>query len=429
MPYTNELFAEFCRTCNKAAATTSKLKKVETFSEYLRSLSTSNLPSVCRLLSGHVFPKGSGKELLIGYANIITILRELCAATDEDFGRLYLKYGDLGKTAEELFEKRRLQPLFRNDLTLIRLSETFEKMASMKGPRSASERQELLKGLYLDCSPIEAKYLSKILSRELRIGVVEGLVIEAIAQAYRQTPKDVRATSLVTGDIGLTAIYAKKGKLTEARIQLMHPTNFMLADSMSSAKEIADYFKHPMLAEYKYDGVRAQAHKDDIRIKIFSRSLDDVSWSFPEIVEGLRKIKGNFVLDGEVLAFRDSRPLPFTQLQQRLRRKQLAQKMLDDTPVVYLVYDILHLNGEMLLDKPLTERRRILEALKLQPPINLSHLQELRTQEEIEQMFRRSKERGYEGLVMKEPSSPYQPGRRGKHWVKLKKELDTLDVV
>ncbi|MBI2184436.1 MAG: ATP-dependent DNA ligase [Thaumarchaeota archaeon] len=429
MPSPNELFTSFCKTCDEAASTPSKLKKIEILSEYIRSISASDLSFACRMLCGYVFPRGSEKELFVGYANVIRTLQELCTTSDKEFSRLYLKHGDLGKTAEELYAKQRLRPLFRNDLTLNRIAETFEKMAAIKGSGAASERQNILKGIYLDCAPLEAKYLSKIITGELRIGAVEGLVIEAAAQAFNQTPEDVRSASLVTGDIGLTVAYAKDCKLKEARIRIMHPTNFMLADSMPSPKEIAEYFKQPLLAEYKYDGVRAQAHKEGNQIKIFSRRLEDVSWTFPEIVGGLKKIEGNFVLDGEILAFREGKPLPFVQLQQRLRRKHLTQQILEQTPVTYLVYDVLQFNVEMLLGNPLAERRKLLETLKLEHPIHLSHLEEVESEEQIEQMFKQSKELGYEGLVLKKSSSPYEPGRRGKHWVKLKKELDTLDVV
>ncbi len=422
-------FSRFCEACEEIRSTTSKHRKVETLAQYLLSTSLSDLSFVCRLLSGYAFPKGSGKELLIGHSNISDIIREICDISPAELEKTYLRHGDLGLTAEELFSGKSQRPLVKNELSLTRLQQTFAKMASMKGVGSLHERRMELKGLFLDSSPAESKYLSKILTGELRIGLVEGLVVESIAKAFGCSPQETRSANLVLGDIGLTATYAAEGRLSEARIELWHPTNFMLADAMSSARQISEYFNRMLFVEHKYDGVRTQVHKAGSKVKIFSRKLEDVTRSFPEVVEGVGSIDGSFVLDGEVLPFRDGVPLQFLELQQRLRRNELGLEILKRIPVVYFVYDILYYKGETLLKKPLEERRRILELMPLQPPIRLSHLEKLTAEEEIEKAFQQSKELGYEGLVVKDPSSPYEPGRRGRHWVKLKKELDTLDVV
>ena len=422
-------FAAFCVAGDAIRSTPSKTKKVETLASYLKTVSDHCLPFVCRLYAGDVFPPGSRNDLLVGYSALITVIIEISGASNESLSKTYRKHGDLGEAVSELLTEKRAEPILRNEITLDRLQTAFERMAAARGPGSTHERRLLLKSLFLDCTALEAKYLTKILAGELRIGLQAGLVLEAIGKAFGGSPREVRGAFLVLGDIGLTALSAKRGSLKDARIEPLHPTNFMLAEPMASAAEIASHFKGPVLAEYKYDGIRAQAHKADDRVRIFSRRLDDVSLSFPELVDSLTTVNGVLILDGEVLPYQDGRPLPFTLLQQRLRRKRLTPKLLAEIPVVYFVYDLLYRDGEAYLGAPLERRRALLESIDFHPPVLLSHMRKLTTGKEIETYFHESKDHGYEGLVVKDPISPYEPGRRGGYWVKLKKELDTLDVV
>ncbi|MEM3624812.1 MAG: ATP-dependent DNA ligase, partial [Nitrososphaerales archaeon] len=161
----------------------------------------------------------------------------------------------------------------------------------------------------------------------------------------------------------------------------------------------------------------------------YSRKLEEITDDFPEILEGLKKIQHDFILDGEIVPFKDNAPLPFHELQRRLRRKEIDSKILNEVPVALFVYDLLYLDERVLLDEPLYERRKILESLGFDNSIKISYMKKVKSANEIEELFNLSKKIGYEGLVLKDPSSPYTPGKRGKKWVKLKKELDTLDVV
>ncbi|MEM3078668.1 MAG: RNA ligase family protein, partial [Nitrososphaerales archaeon] len=178
-----------------------------------------------------------------------------------------------------------------------------------------------------------------------------------------------------------------------------------------------------------YDGIRVQVHKLNDKLAIYSRKLEDITNDFPEILEEFKKINHDFILDGEIISFKDNAPLPFNELQKRLRRKEIDPKILNEVPVVLFVYDILYLDEKVLLDEPLFERRRILESLGFDNSIKISYMKQVKNSSEIEELFNLSKKIGHEGLVLKDPSSPYTPGKRGKRWVKLKKELDTLDVV
>jgi len=423
------LFRTFANVCERIKATSKKLEKVGILSSYLQTLDNNTLPIVSRFLSGTIFQKGSDKEVYVGYSTLIDLILEISGIDQRELEATYLKYGDLGSTAEELFNKKALLPVIKRELTLNDVYQEFEKMASITGKKAVEGRKSVLRGLLLDASPVEAKYLIKILIGELRIGLTEGLVEEAISKAFNYEIEEIKKAQLVIGDVGTTALLAFERKIHEAKLKPMQPLSYMLADTMSSATEIEQYYKKELYAEFKYDGIRVQAHKYGDRIAIYSRKLEEITEDFPEVLEGLKKIRRDFILDGEVVPFKDDTPLPFHELQRRLRRKEVNSKILSEVPVALFVYDLLYVDGRILLDEPLYERRRILESLGLNGSIKISYMKQVRSASEIENLFDLSKKIGHEGLVLKDPSSPYTPGKRGKRWVKLKKELDTLDVV
>ncbi len=275
--------------------------------------------------------------------------------------------------------------------------------------------------------PLEAKYLVRVMGGEMRIGLVEGLVEESIAKAFSKKLAEVRNANLVTGDIGLVAVLAKHDELDKARLELFRPTNFMLADSAENSQALYEKFnKYPVISNYKYDGIRAQIHSENGKVKIFSRNLEDVTRYFPEIEDAIKKLPpSSIILDGEIVPFKDGKPLSFQALQQRLRKLERSE---GDTPIRYFAFDVLYMNGSMIEEK-LYVRLKALRSLEFDGVLAFAEQREVSSQEEIQSMFDESKSLGYEGLVVKNPASAYAPGRRGKNWVKLKKELDTLDVV
>ncbi len=422
-------FKLFVSTAEAIKSTSKKLEKVRILAGYFVGLDGDSLDIACRMFSARIFPPWEGAEVKVGYSTIIDVVFEVTSAKEAEFRDSLLRYGDLGDVTSELMKRKKIVPLDQGNLTLNSIYSTFRKMAQASGSGSGAQRRSLFKALLINSSPLEAKYLVKLLTRELRIGLEEGLVEEAIARAFRATGDEVRDAHLLTGDIGLTAVLAKGQRLSEADIKLMRPTNFMLAETMQTPQEIAEYFEREVLAEFKYDGVRAQTHKSGENVRIFSRRLEDVSRSFPELVEAVQSLSGDVVLDGEILAYEKGRPLPFQTLQQRLHRKQIDRSIIKEIPLAYFVYDILFHNESTLIRRPLAERRGILESLRLGGRLLLSEVSRVQSADEIESLFDESKRLGFEGLVIKDPVSPYRPGKRGKHWVKLKKELDTLDVV
>ncbi len=423
------LFSEFAGICDRIRATSSKNEKVKIFAEYLRTLDDESLKIACMFLSGHTFPRGSGLDLNVGYSLIWDVIANVSSLKPNELRNVYIKHGDLGELAEQAFAKIKVEPLIKSELTVEYIYQQFMKIANTTGQGSTEEKKKIITGLMVNCTPAEAKYLAKIVVNEFRIGLVEGLVELAIAQAFGRDIKDVREAFLVAGDTGYVSILAKNDKLASAVMQPFTPVNFMLADVMFSAKEIVEYYGKPLISEYKYDGIRAQMHKIGNKIRIFSRRIEDITPSFPEIVEAALQCKNDFILDGEIVPFRDSKPLPFNELQRRLRRKNVDQDLIKEIPVVYTAYDILYLDGSSRIKEPLTNRKEMLNKIQFNKPLINSPFAILDSEESIARMFEESRSLGHEGLVLKDPESIYQPGKRGKHWVKLKKELDTIDAV
>ena len=423
------LLSGLAKVLDEVSETQSKNAKVERLSAYLRNLSAEDAALAARLATGRSSPRGSRDETQVGYSTIWELLTEISGTPPRAISELYLEHGDLGEVAQEALKTKQEMTLFGESITLAELQETFDTMARSKGKGSSSSRRALLKSLLLRSSPPEAKYVVKILTGEMRTGIVQGLVEEAIAKAYALSRGEVAKAHLLAGDIGLLAYRARLGELSKVTMTPFRPLNFMLAEPMATATEIADYFKKPIFAEYKYDGVRAQLHKLGGKVRIFSRRLEDVSESFPEVSRAAASIEHDFILDGEIVPFRDGKPLPFQLLQRRLRRIENFEDAARNAPVEYFVFDILLLDAEEFINRPLRERSIALAGAIRESALIAAERFKVANMEEIARAFARSRELGYEGLVLKDPESVYAMGKRGKSWVKLKEELDTIDTV
>src|SRR5208337_3423353 len=246
-------------------------------------------------------------------------------------------------------------------ITLTEVRATFDRIAET---RTATAKTALLQPLLQRATALEAKYILKIITGELRIGLKESLVEEAIARAYDEPLERIQRANMLLGDVGETVQFAAEHRLDRARMRLFHPIGFMLASPAADAEEAFQYFEHA-LVEDKYDGIRAQAHCGGGQVRLFSRTLDEVTPSFPELIGGLSEFAGEVVLDGEIVAWRDNQDgghaMPFSEIQKRLGRKQVSQKMIAEVPVAYVVFDVIYAGGELTLDKPLTERALILD--------------------------------------------------------------------
>jgi DNA ligase-1 len=446
----------FAETCEAIAATTKKLRKTAIVADYLKLRTIDEGAISAVFLSGKAFPAWEETTLQVGGALLSRVVADLSGKDEAALTAAYRKHGDLGAVAGELLPERSGQ-----GLGVLEVGKMLREIAAARGPAAKSA---LARDLLARATPLEAKYIVKIMTGDLRIGLKESLVEEAIAQAYSGGPsgslKDVQRANMLLGDIGETLRLAVLGKLTEAKMRLFHPIGFMLASPIESPEEGLSYFAEAAV-EDKYDGIRAQAHVADGEVKFFSRTRDEITESFPELPDALRGLPQDAILDGEIVAWEQAgRARPFSVLQQRLGRKKVSDRMLREVPVAYLVFDVLYAGGELLIDRPLRERARILDELLAEK--NLHHgvhggtrgkagsqarltfesEQELSaarivrapvfradSPEELEELFAAAQARGNEGLMIKDLDSTYTPGKRGKSWLKMKRELATLDVV
>lgn len=414
------MLSDFTATANAIAATTKKLEKERLLADFLRGLDDASLERAVVFFSGSPFPRREERVTGVGGAAISEAVSEVTGRSADDVWAVWSKYGDAGDTIAESFPD---DPTLT--ITLTELGEHFDRIAATAGP---TEKKIVLAELLRKVDAQGARYIVKILVNELRIGLQEGLVESAVAKAFGRTVDSVRRANMFTGDIGATALLAKSDALESAKMTLFHPFAFMLAQPEEDPSEIVASLGMGAFADDKYDGIRAQIHSDGEQIRIYSRTLDNVTHRFPEIESAAKAMGHGFILDGEIVAFSD-RVLPFAIIQKRLGRRKVADALLRDAPVVFFAFDLLYLDGEALFEHPLRERLSRLRGIARQDKIRLSDQTPIRDAVHIDELFDLARARANEGLVVKDPASIYTPGRRGKSWLKYKKALATLDCV
>ncbi len=412
----------FARTGEAIRATSSKLEKTRLLGEYFAGLDDETLPLAAVFFAARPFADRDQRKLNLGYAVIRNAVCELAHVDEEALGESYMRHSDVGDVIEEVLEGHtQPQPTLLPDV-----HETFVRIYEQ---RTVKKKTDALRELLDRLTPRGAKYVGKILTGDLRIGLRAGLVEEGIAKAFGATPADVSWAAMLTGDLGEVALLARRGMLRSARLRLMHPLQFMLASPEEDAAAIMRRVGGEAWVEDKYDGIRAQLHKEGHRVVLYSRDLNEVTAAFPEVIATAGAVPHDLLLDGELLAFKDGAVRPFFELQHRLGRKVVSAQLLAEVPVIFVAFDLLYLDGENLLTEPLRERRRMLEALNLPSPFMLAYLIRALDAAELDRIFEGARSRNNEGLMVKDPESRYTPGRRGLGWLKLKKALATLDVV
>ena len=410
------------RTGEAIRATASKLEKTRLLGEYFATLDDETLPLAAVYFTARPFADRDQRKLNLGYAVIRNAVCDLAQVDEEALGESYMRHSDVGDVIEEVLESHtHPHPTSLRDVhdTLVRVYEQ----------RTVKKKTEALRELLDRLTPREAKYIGKILTGDLRIGLRAGLVEEGIAKAFGAPLSDVSWASMLTGDLGEVALLARRGELRSARLRLMHPLQFMLASPEEDAAAIMRRVGGEAWVEDKYDGIRGQLHKESERVVLYSRDLNEVTAAFPEVVTAAGAVPHDVLLDGELLAFKGGIVRPFFELQHRLGRKVVSAQLLTEVPVIFVAFDLLYLDGRNLLEEPLRERRRLLDELDLPSPFMLAYLIQANTPEELDRIFDAARARNNEGLMVKDPASKYTPGRRGLGWLKLKKALATLDVV
>ncbi|HOP97575.1 MAG TPA: ATP-dependent DNA ligase [Verrucomicrobiota bacterium] len=451
-------FARFAEVSASIAQTASKIEKARLLSDYLRELWNGSqvdegsvagaapqdtgpgtrrhpVAIAATWFSGRPFPAADGKVLKVGWAALRDALCEVAGVDAASFHQAYLRHSDLGETAFEILQGREGEPA----LSVDDVDRLFHELHVARGPLA---RRPLLASALARCSALEAKYLVKIVTGDLRIGLKEGLVEEGIGMAFDVSPDEVRQAHLLLGDIGETARHAAAGRLCEASLVPFRPIRFMLASPEETAADVRERMRDSgagepgpdesasaLWLEDKYDGIRCQLHRAGNRVALYSRDLKDVTATFIEIADAARKVLPEVVLDGELVAMRGEEILPFAELQRRLGRREHDLFMREEVPIRFVAFDLLWLEGRSWLRERLRERRRRLEELRLSEPFELARISEARSVADIDRAFEAARARGNEGLMIKDPESGYLPGRRGLAWLKLKKALATLDCV
>ncbi|HEY8732421.1 MAG TPA: ATP-dependent DNA ligase [Candidatus Limnocylindria bacterium] len=424
-------FSDWVSTADAVRATTKKLEKLAALGAYFPRLDDADLAIAARLFAGVPFPRTDERVLAVGWRALLDAVVALTGATGDDVSAAYQTHADLGDATAELTERSGRQaeppPLLLHDV-----HDAFERIAATRG---VAPKGRLLAALLARASAGEVRYLIKVMSGEPRIGLREGLLEDAIARAFGRDREAVGRAHMLGGDIGVTAVRAKNGTLDDARFVHFAPIGMMLATPVLDLAEVEKRFPPPYDVEDKYDGVRAQVHKDGDRVELYSRTFDRVTTRFVELIDPLRAIPGAFVLDAEVLGLDPTgRAIPFTDFQTRLGRKVVSDDLRRDLPATLVVFDILERDGRPLLDVPLTERQAILGTLPLRSPLLLARSVTIAATGDalvaaLEGEFAAARGRGNEGLMVKDPRSTYRPGRRGMEWLKVKRALRTLDVV
>ena len=440
-PYTIAAMRRWSDLAERVAATTRTSEKTALLAGYLRDLSPQELPVAALFLTGRPFPESDQRATGLGWSSMMAAITGLTGASRDDLGRAYDRYSDLSLAVEDVLTRAGHAPPPELSPTLPEVAEAFAAIESASGPAA---KAKLFHDLLARADPPTAKAIVKVLGGELRIGLREGLVEAAIAQAFGRPIEDVKWAGMLTGDMGRLAELARDDQLGDAELALFHPLKFMLASPAEDADEIIRRLGPEVWVEDKYDGIRAQLHKHGTDIRLYSRDLHDVSNQFPEIVDAARPLAWTGVIDGEILAYRDGLVLPFISLQARLGRKAPSDAILAEVPVIYVAFDLLALGPgddpagdltvEPLLREPLRTRRERLDTVEL-PLVDSggrfirSHLAVARDADALEAAFADARARRNEGLMVKDPTSIYSPGRRGLGWLKMKKALATIDCV
>lgn len=415
----------------KARQTRSRIGKEEALAEMLRSIpDDEGLALAARMATGIAMAPSDPRPLGVGWALLSEVAEEVTGVEGWMLRECARRVGELGEAFGLLVA--RLPP--RPGLALHEVAELYESLARA-GRRD--DKKRLLLEAFGRAGPLETKYLAKIFHASLRVGAQGGVLEGAIARAFGRELDVVRAAAAIVTDPGATAVLARHDQLADARVEIGRPVAYMLATPLESIAAELDPALHVM--EDKIDGVRAQLHVRGGEVAIFARGLERVTAAYPELVEAFADVGAeapllrnvDVALDGEIVAVGEgNRPRPFLALQSRLRRNEPTAALLREVPVAYFAYDLLADADGDHLALPFAERRARLERwAEEHGPTNGFVLNAVSPMGELDPAFEAARARGNEGLVLKRVDAPYEAGRRGQAWIKVKKAFATLDVV
>ncbi len=420
------LFMDFARCCEKLEATSGRLDMIDIIAAELPGLTDDELPVFVRFIMGRIFADWSSRKLGIGPNLLYEATGAVAGIPKEKVVEKINKTGDVGRAVEELLSVKSQMTFFHEELDLVHVYTSLIGIAEMEGKKSQREKLLAARRLLGNAHPLEGRYLARIMLEELRIGVGEGSVREAVARAFGVDSSLVEHAQQALNDMGEVARLAKVGPaaLADVEITLFHPVRMMLAQQGNIEGMVEEH--GVVAAEYKYDGSRFQFHKKGNWARLYSRRLEDVTGALPDVIQQLLTATDHdVILDGEVIAMKNGRPMPFQSVLRRFRRRHDIAEAQEAIEMVPNVFDILYLDGETLIDLPLAERRKRLESVVkfyVAPQVTSND------PTVIGNTYEDALAAGHEGIMIKVTSSPYSPGQRGKNWVKIKPEVDTLDL-
>jgi DNA ligase-1 len=421
----------------------SKLGKTGIIADFIRNLSGEELEMSILLLQGRVFPTWSEKEVGIATLLMVKAISNSTGFPDDEIKKRFRDRGDLGLVVEGLVEGRRQETLFSRTLTIGHVFENLRKLADVGGKGSQNRKFQLVSELLGSADPKEAKYIVRTVLGELRVGVAEGIVRDAIAEAFfptegkKEVVKAVEWAFFMKGDYAEVAAIAREKGLSGLRkvsVEIGRPVQVLLAEKSPSLEKALEAYENLVL-EFKYDGMRIQIHKKGERIWLYTRKLENVTKQFPDIVRMCKdgiKVR-NCIVEGEAIVMDSGgRPQPFQFLSQRIQRKYDIDDIAKKMPVQVNLFDVIHLEGEDLFRKRFGERRRILEGIIKENEGIFQLARQLSTKDikKADAFYKEALKAGHEGLIVKNLDSFYQPGRRvAGGWLKVKPTMENLDLV
>lgn len=429
-------FQSLAQLLEKIETTKKRLEIIDSTADYIKTLDAEELEPAVNMMVARAFPKYSQKTLDVSWATLSRILERTCALDWNLFREAIAKTGDIGSATKTVLERcsaKKQTQLTQNPLTITEVRRAFDAIAQASGAGSRTKKGRLITALMSQATPVEAKYLVKIFTGEMRTGLHEGLMEQAVARAFDVPLLKVQHASMVLGDIGEVAKNLKTQgaqALETVGFSVFRPVQLMLAQTAQNVAEALAEHGGATAFEYKYDGARVQIHKQNGKVEVFSRRLSDVTESLPEVVDAVKQnIKADSaILEGEVIALDSAGyPIAFQHLMRRFKRVQGVAGMAQKMPLTIYLFDILYLNGESLITLPYTKRRQILSENAGNIP--LTKQATINAPEQAQAFLTEALAAGHEGLMAKKPDSPYTPGRRGKRWLKIKPILEPLDLV
>ncbi len=426
-------FKELAELMEKLEKISAKIPKINLIASFLRKLSEEEVEMTVHLMLGRFCYEWEERELNVSWNTLVKVWEEM-GVNIKELVELYKKTGDPGDAIKKIMEKEKIKRqslLVFQKPTIKFIYEKLNEIAKISGEGSRDKKKAVSKALYSILTPVESKFLTRIILGDMRYGVSEGVLLESISKASLIPLEELRKAYMIIGDLGLTARKAlfHREEIRNAKITVFHPIKPMLAEKADSVLEALKEHDFNTAFEIKFDGVRAQIHKKGNEVKIFSRRLKEVTEYFPEIVKEIReKVNANeVVMEGEIIGEKDGKPLPFQVLMRRLRREKEFERIMKEIPVKLYLFDIMYLDGKMLIDLPFSERRKILE--EITPGIEKSPMLITKDPKKAEEFFRKAVEEGHEGIMAKKLDSKYIPGKRQKLWLKIKSHLEPLDLV